>query len=144
MKKVSFLLFGAMLLVLAGCKKEGCTNPDAVNYSEDAGKDDGTCTFEGSAVFWYGQNTSTQLSNDGAITLTYYVNDNVVGSSATSVFWTASPTCRQNGSVTVTVDLGNATNKSYTYRVQDQDGWVYWEGVQNFTANTCEAVELVW
>ncbi len=34
-------LFGA--LTLAACKKEGCTDPNALNYNPEAEKDDGTC-----------------------------------------------------------------------------------------------------
>lgn len=31
--------------VLAGCKKKGCTDPDANNYDMEADKDDDSCTF---------------------------------------------------------------------------------------------------
>jgi len=37
---VSLLLVGAV-----ACKKEGCTDPAATNYSEEADKDDGSCTY---------------------------------------------------------------------------------------------------
>lgn len=37
------IIIGA--LTLASCKKEGCTNPGAINYNEEAEKDDGTCEF---------------------------------------------------------------------------------------------------
>lgn len=37
-------IIGAMTLV--SCKKEGCTNPSAINYSQDADKDDGSCEYE--------------------------------------------------------------------------------------------------
>jgi hypothetical protein len=142
MKKLTFLFLAGAFIALAGCKTEGCIDPDATNFNADADKDDGSCGFEGSAVFWYGASTSDFLFDDGAVTLTFYVDGNIVGSTAADVFWTAEPNCGQNGSISVTIDLGNAKNKSFTYSVEDQDGWVYWSGVQNFTANTCEAVEL--
>lgn len=34
-----------LALVLFGCKKEGCTNPLASNYNNEAQKDDGSCIF---------------------------------------------------------------------------------------------------
>ena len=46
MKKTALLyvllVFGA---ALTSCKKEGCMDPEAVNYNAEAKKDDGTCVF---------------------------------------------------------------------------------------------------
>ena len=39
--KISFLFLA--ILAIAGCKREGCTDPLAVNYDEKAKKDDGSC-----------------------------------------------------------------------------------------------------
>ena len=33
-------------IMTVSCKKEGCTDPQATNYNEEAKKDDGTCEFE--------------------------------------------------------------------------------------------------
>lgn len=128
--------------LFTGCKKEGCTDRDSVNYDADADKDDGSCKYEGEVVFWYDQSTSTFLQDDQAYTLTYYVDGQVVGSSATSVYWTGAPDCGQNGSVTVTKDLGTDKSKSYSYKVIDQTGWEYWSGTVTFSANTCIKQEL--
>tara|TARA_Y100000385_G_scaffold146313_1_gene151935 strand:+ start:90 stop:674 length:585 start_codon:yes stop_codon:yes gene_type:complete len=43
--KFSFVL--SLALIFNSCAKEGCTDPNAYNYSSDATKDDGTCTFQG-------------------------------------------------------------------------------------------------
>jgi hypothetical protein len=134
----------AFLTIISSCKKEGCIDKNGTNYSSEAKKDDGTCKYEGRAVLWYGQTTSTELQNDGATSLTFYVDGQVVGSTSTDVYWTSGPECGQNGSITITKDLGNAKNKSYTYSVKDQDDFEYWSGVLNFTANTCEGTELTW
>ena len=45
MKKVIYLSL-AFASVLASCKKEGCTDPDAANYNENAKKDDGSCAYD--------------------------------------------------------------------------------------------------
>lgn len=40
------ILIGLMFtVVLSSCKKEGCIDPTAVNYSADADVDDGSCTY---------------------------------------------------------------------------------------------------
>lgn len=44
--------FGVLILLaitsfaFTGCKEEGCTDPTAINYDEEADKDDGSCIFE--------------------------------------------------------------------------------------------------
>lgn len=42
-KHIYIFLFGS--LVITSCKKEGCTDATALNYNEEAKKDDGTCTY---------------------------------------------------------------------------------------------------
>ena len=46
MKRVNQLIFGLLILgatTITSCKKEGCTDPSALNYSEAAKKDNGSC-----------------------------------------------------------------------------------------------------
>ncbi len=43
--KFGILMFTGLSLGMVSCKKEGCTDPTAENYSEEAKKDDGSCTF---------------------------------------------------------------------------------------------------
>jgi hypothetical protein len=42
-KKVMLIALGSSLMLATSCKKKGCTNPEATNYSEEAKKDDGSC-----------------------------------------------------------------------------------------------------
>jgi len=52
MKKVNKMKFGVAVLAAAlmvgtvSCKKEGCTDTTAINYSDSAQKDDGSCEYE--------------------------------------------------------------------------------------------------
>ena len=36
----------ACALFMTSCNREGCTDPAATNYSEDANTDDGTCEYD--------------------------------------------------------------------------------------------------
>jgi hypothetical protein len=46
MKKLLFIgLIAATTVAFTSCKKEGCTDSTAVNFSEEAKKDDGSCTY---------------------------------------------------------------------------------------------------
>ena len=107
------------IVLLTDCRKEGCADPDSINYDSSAKFDDGSCQFEGEVLFWYGQTTSQDLVNNGAITLTFYVDNEIVGSTAANVFWTEAPKC-----------------------VQRQDGWEYWSGTVNFNAASCLRFKL--
>lgn len=44
--KVFSLIILAWGILLSSCKKEGCTNVDALNYDNEANADDGSCKFE--------------------------------------------------------------------------------------------------
>lgn len=66
--KLSILVAGALSLGLVSCKKEGCTDPNASNYNEEAKKDDGSCTYDESNFeeVTIGGQTYTQIT--GTIT----------------------------------------------------------------------------
>lgn len=147
MKIIKFITIGLLIAgatLLSSCKKEGCTDPSAENYCDECKKEDHSCQFKGEIVFWYNQTAANGLANDGATSLTYYVDGQIVGSSAASVYWTGAPNCGQNSSITVSKSLGNVKNKSYDYSVKDQTGYTYWSGTANFTANTCATIQLTW
>ena len=44
--KSTALILSATALLATSCKKEGCTDSTAINYSEEAQKDDGSCSYE--------------------------------------------------------------------------------------------------
>ncbi|MFT5253171.1 MAG: hypothetical protein ACI87N_002200 [Flavobacteriales bacterium] len=148
MSKWNFILVALTLsaaVLTTGCSKEqGCIDPDSNSFSASAEEDDGSCTYEGRSVFWYGQVASEGLLADEATNLTFYVDNQVVGSTAASVYWTASPDCGDNASITVTKDLGGVKTQSYSFSVKDQTGFQYWSGTLNFNANTCTETELTW
>ena len=45
-KFLKFLYVFSALLIIQSCKKNGCTDPEALNYNIDAQKDDNSCLYE--------------------------------------------------------------------------------------------------
>jgi len=152
MKKISLLFLSSLLIIglssTNSCKKDnkikGCIDKDSKTYSPTAEEDDGSCLYEGYIVFWYSQAASEGLIGDGATALTFYLNGQVVGSSAASVYWTAAPDCGQNGSISVTEDLGKVKTHAYSLSVKDQTGFEYWTATVNIDGNTCTQYQLLW
>jgi len=138
-------VFYALLVIsisLAGCKTEGCTDLDAVNWNPDADTSDGSCVFEGQAVLWYGEEVSIFKGSIGTVAYTFYSDGQLVGSQAVSTYWNGAPNCGQDASITITKDLGSNTSMNTTYQVIDDLGFTIWSGYINFQANTCIALEL--
>jgi hypothetical protein len=50
MKKVQLFMVSAIMLVAVSCKKKGCTDLLANNYSIEAEKDDGSCDFSATII----------------------------------------------------------------------------------------------
>ncbi|NCA21727.1 MAG: hypothetical protein EBS86_11405, partial [Crocinitomicaceae bacterium] len=49
MKNINIKVIAVAFLALTSvtsCKKKGCTDPEAYNYSSEAKKDDGTCNYD--------------------------------------------------------------------------------------------------
>lgn len=70
MRKVSFFLFS--VVILSACKKEGCTDVNALNYVESAKKDDGSCEYAPDPVNPTPQAPSTYVfTRDGESTVSF-------------------------------------------------------------------------
>ncbi len=143
MKKQILLGISLLTMCLAtSCKKEGCTDKSATNFDAEAKKDNNTCSYEGSVVFWYGKETSAQMTFNASSSLRYYFDNELTGSSSADVYFTGAPNCGQDGSITITRSLGSVKGKSYEYRVEDQLGRIIWEGIVNLEAAECLQKEL--
>jgi hypothetical protein len=144
MKNKLFMLLAVVAMFASSCKKEvsGCLDVDAINYCSGCTATDGNCEFEGTALFWYDQAASEFLLSDDAFGLTFFVDNKIVGSTSTSVFWTQSPACGSAGSVSFTLPLGKDKKKSFSYRVVDQTNFEYHNGTIEVSATECRRYKL--
>lgn len=105
MKKLNILTSVAVVAIIAlgatSCKKKGCTDPNADNYSSEAKKDDGMCTYP--IINMAATGTSGDISGNGGTA-------------------TGSKTFTQNSS-TLGWDMSiNASTGSFNLTVKDADG----------------------
>ena len=145
MKKIILALSASVLMLgsMTSCKKEGCTDSYATNYDEKADKDNGTCTYTASVQFWYNKSTSDALVALGVTNLKYYIDNQLIGSTAADVFFTGDPSCTQSNVIRKSVDLGTSVTKSFTYKIVDDAGDVLWEGTDKYDGTkSCYSIQL--
>lgn len=76
----NLLLFTIIITtgLLSSCsdsRREGCTDPLALNYESFADYDDRSCVFEADLVFYYDNQTANELNLLGFDRLDYYIEE---------------------------------------------------------------------
>ncbi|MEO9533037.1 MAG: DUF4856 domain-containing protein [Crocinitomicaceae bacterium] len=121
-------------LVITSCKKKGCTDIDAQNYSEEAQKDDGSCTFYDvpSTYEFTDENNNSTVSYSGQTDrlnqleeLTTYMKSGTAGiisaNTMKDMFYNVNDNGNGNFSFSSTKQLGNKCLFSDT---ADFNGWM--------------------
>lgn len=108
-KNILMVLVIIIGLGTTSCKKKkfACSDPDAVNYDSSADYDDGSCEYEGSAVFW-----TLDSENWGDVDI--YVNEVLQGTILKSS--SSAPSCNSDSVVTFTAEAPETYTYSYKER----------------------------
>ena len=131
-------------LVFTSCSKEGCTDNKADNYCSDCKKDDGSCTYTGKMVIWWGKTLSDSANAAGITALKLYVNGAFINTYATSTYWTGAPNCGSNGSISYSKSLGSNSSGSVSVELKDQNNTSLVTNSVTLTGNTCLQYEIPW
>ena len=144
MKNLILIISFLFATFLSSCEKEitGCTNSSAINYNPNADVDNYSCQYQGSIVFWYNQTTAQIFNSNNINSLIYYVDNQIIGSSSTSVYFTAIPDCGYSGAITYTSNMGSNMSESILVKVKDETGFILYEFAVMLQADVCLQQEL--
>jgi len=138
--KIALVVLGTASIT--SCVKQGCTDAKAVNFSEEARDDDGSCFYRGDIVFWTLPGTSMMLNDMGHDTLRFELEGNMVDSIQTLLFFSPTGECGTPGAITVTQDSLPNTQRWFKYRVLGEDFVTLYEDFILLDANECLNVRL--
>ena len=103
-KMILFFSVGILFTTLSSCKKAGCTDLKADNYSSKAKTNDGSCVYSEKLIIWQDIDAA-QSWNGLASVLKIYVDGTYLGSFAASEYFNATPDCNSNGQLNKIIDF---------------------------------------
>ncbi|MFK8039421.1 MAG: hypothetical protein AB8B74_14095 [Crocinitomicaceae bacterium] len=146
MKKISLIISIALLAIsFVSCKKNGCTDPDALNFEDKVKSNNLLCLYEGSVTFWYDAIKEDSLRKlYGIKSLEYYVNkiriDSLPFSNANAQ--EKAPRCGKSEIASFTDSLGAGYKKWIQYDIRTETGLVLYDSFVELTANQCLKIRL--
>jgi len=134
---------------LSACKKEGCTDSKASNHDKEAEKDDGSCVYDFSAVFWINAITSQTLQNSFISELKIFVDDVLIGKMSTNSSLLEAPACNAGGisfNESGSVETTKVINYKATFEQQTGPNTfseeTKYEGSIKLTGGVCQPFQL--
>jgi hypothetical protein len=127
-RNVLFIIAIIAFFTYNSCKIEGCTDSTAVNYEAKANEDDGSCNYEGYAIFWV--DTSYGFND-----ITIIMNDDTIG--VIDGFFTKEPECGVHQGVNITLEPG-----IYNFTAIDTIG-AMWNTSILIEKNNCTAKQII-
>lgn len=141
-KTILFIGLGLIMTTFNSCKKEGCTDIKAGNYSAKAKTNDGSCKYSEKLIFWQNQ-SSAQSWGGAAAVLKIYVDGSYLGSFAATEYFNGTLDCASNGQLNKTIDLGFSTTKIVNITVLDETGYEWYNNNVTMNAGSCTTYQIL-
>ena len=144
MKKIAYLISVLLFFILNACEidNSGCTDPDAINFDGSAEVESDNCKYEGRVTLWYAEESTDLFSEYNIHSIRFYVNNELIDSTSSTLFFTSAPLCEAELAVSTTQDLDQLKEKDFTIKVVDEEEDIVWEYSIEFIANACKVFEL--
>jgi thioredoxin-related protein len=98
--------------------------------------------YEGSQSFWFNQTTSHDLRELADVTtLTFYVDDEFVSTVDVSAYKMSTPACKE-GQFLYVEKMHKKETATHTFKVVDQNNYVFWDGKFKTEASKCNLAQL--
>lgn len=140
-KLLIFATLSVFALAITACKKPGCDDETALNYSKKANTNDGSCIYEGTAVFYFKDSTSIHLNDAGITELKFFVDSQLIGTKFSFEYWIGDPDC---GQAVTFIKSMKEPETNYYYHVHDQNGLDVWNGTLTTVGDECVLMEMVY
>ena len=145
MKKI-VLAMAALIIgnVFIGCKKYGCTDPNALNFEDRIRTNNLNCTYEGSVLFWYDQITYDSLKAlYNHKSLEYYINDVQRAILDFENPQSGIPRCGSSEVFSFTDSLNHSYKKYIHYTIKTETGILLYDSIAEITGNECLKIQLL-
>lgn len=144
-----------LIIIVVGCKKEGCTDPLALNFDSEAKKKSG-CLYQLDWALWFSEQTAISFTNDG---VTEFKVVKGIGMDAVTIgyfdvtsFSASSPNCGDGAFTYSEIFSSRDENYYYSgdiYKITATDTiWLRSVGISCFPVNmfgtTCNKFELTY
>lgn len=137
-----FLSLALGALLFSSCKKEGCTDSSATNFSAEANKDDGTCNFRSTFVVWFNAATATNCVSQSIPSIELFIDGKSHGSTTMVNSSVTEPICNTEEGIRTEIDM-NESSKSVSYQIKKTgSSQVLKSGTVSLSAIGCKKVEF--
>jgi hypothetical protein len=148
MKKITTVVLMISALAFTSCKKEGCTDEKASNHTDGANKDDGTCKYAATSIFYFDSDAALNFAGELYTTLDLYIDNVKVGSIEIDQYSDDVPSCGSSKGINYNFDLGANKSKSVSYMIKSKDllnvDQTLVTGTATIPGGECHAVKIMY